>query len=336
MTRTTRDIALGLGLVLVVLLLFAASLALGPVSLRPGALVDALLGKGETASILIMQQIRLPRAILAVAIGAGLGMSGAALQGLLRNPLADPAVIGVSTMAGLGAVLVFYSGLVVMAPVVLPLAAMLGALVDIILLFLLCGRHGGTLSLILAGAGINSLGASLTALALNLAPSPFAVAELVFWLLGSLTDRSMEHVWLAVPLILLGLVLLSRTGRALDALLLGDQVAESLGVSVGRTRAIIVIGTALAVGPGVAVAGAIGFVGLAVPHLLRPLIGHRPSRLLIPSAFGGAALVLGADLLVRVIPTASELKLGVVTSLLGAPLFLALLLRLRRQGEAHA
>ncbi len=336
MIRPKQDIALGIGLVLLVVILFAASLSLGPVALRPGALVDALFGKGETASILIMQQIRLPRAILAAVIGAGLGMSGAALQGLLRNPLADPGVIGVSTMAGLGAVLVFYSGLVVMVPILLPLAAMLGALVNIILLFLLCGRQGGTLSLILAGAGINSLGASLTALALNLAPSPFAVAELVFWLLGSLTDRSMEHVWLAVPPILLGLVLLSRTGRALDALLLGDQVAESLGISVGQTRAVIVIGTALAVGPGVAVAGAIGFVGLAVPHLLRPLIGHRPSRLLIPSAFGGAALVLGADLLVRVIPTASELKLGVVTSLLGAPLFLALLLRLRRQGEAHA
>jgi iron complex transport system permease protein len=315
------------------LALFALSLTLGPVMLPPDRVVAGLFGWGSPGDTLILQQLRFPRAVLAAAIGAGLGMAGAALQGLLRNPLADPGVIGVSSTAGLGAVLAYYSGLGALVPLSLPLGAIAGALVAVGLLFLLCGRDAGTLTLILAGAGINSLAAALTALALNLSANPFAVAELVFWLLGSLTDRSLEHVWLAVPPILAGLAVLAGTGRALDALVLGEAVTLSLGFSVRRTRALVVAGTALAVGPGVAVAGAIGFVGLAVPHLVRPIIGHRPSLLLVPSALGGAALVLAADILVRLVPTAAELKLGVVTSMLGAPLFLALLLRLR---SSHA
>jgi iron complex transport system permease protein len=309
--------------------LFILSLTLGPVDIGPGRVLAGLIGRSSPADVMIVQQIRLPRALLGLVIGAGLGMAGACLQGLLRNPLADPGVIGVSSTAGLGAVLAYYSGLAALVPLALPLGAIGGGLVAVALLFLLAGRDAGTLTLILAGAGINSLAAALTALALNLSPSPFAVAELVFWLLGSLSDRSLDHVWLAVPPILVGLVVLGSTARALDALVLGEQVTASLGFSVRRTRALAVIGTALAVGPGVAVAGSIGFVGLAVPHLLRPLVGHLPSRLLWPSAAGGAALVLGADILVRLVPTAGELKLGVVTSMLGAPLFLALLLRLR-------
>jgi iron complex transport system permease protein len=309
--------------------LFILSLTLGPVDIGPGRVLAGLIGRSSPADVMIVQQIRLPRALLGLVIGAGLGMAGACLQGLLRNPLADPGVIGVSSTAGLGAVLAYYSGLAALVPLALPLGAIGGGLVAVALLFLLAGRDAGTLTLILAGAGINSLAAALTALALNLSPSPFAVAELVFWLLGSLSDRSLDHVWLAVPPILLGLAVLGSTARALDALVLGEQVTASLGFSVRQTRALAVIGTALAVGPGVAVAGSIGFVGLAVPHLLRPLVGHLPSRLLWPSAAGGAALVLGADILVRLVPTAGELKLGVVTSMLGAPLFLALLLRLR-------
>jgi iron complex transport system permease protein len=324
------------GLAALTLVLFVASLALGPVWLPPGEVVNGLFGHGAVSTVLILQQIRLPRSILAAVIGAGLGMAGAALQGLLRNPLADPGVIGVSTTAGLGAVIAFYTGWAVTVPLLLPLGAMAGALAAVGLLFLLSGRDAGTLTLVLAGAGINSLGAALTALALNLSPSPFAVAELVFWMLGSLADRSMEHVTLAVPPILVGLVLLGRTGRALDALVLGEEAAESLGVSVRHTRWLVVIGAALAVGPGVAVAGSIGFVGLAVPHLLRAIVGQRPSRLLFASALGGAALVLAADSFVRLVPTATELKLGVITSLVGAPLFLWLLMRLRRSGELYA
>ncbi len=324
------------GLAGLTLVLFIASLALGPVWLPPGEVIDGLFGRGAVSTVLILQQIRLPRSILAAVIGAGLGMAGAALQGLLRNPLADPGVIGVSTTAGLGAVLAFYTGWALAVPMLLPLGARAGALAAVGLLFVLSGRDASALTLVLAGAGINSLGAALTALALNLSPSPFAVAELVFWMLGSLADRSLEHVALAVPPILIGLLLLSRTGRALDALVLGEEAAESLGVSVRHTRWLVVIGSALAVGPGVAVAGSIGFVGLAVPHLLRAVVGQRPGRLLIVSALGGAALVLAADDFVRLVPTVTELKLGVVTSLVGSPLFLWLLLRLRRSGELYA
>jgi iron complex transport system permease protein len=266
---------------------------------------------------------------LAAGIGAGLGVAGAALQGLLRNPLADPGIVGISSCAGLGAGVAFYAGWAAIAPLLLPASAMAGAVVAVLLLLLLGGRGTGTLSLILAGAGISSIAGALTALALNLAPSPFALSDLVFWLLGSLDNRSLTEVWLALPAITLGLVILGRTGRALDALSLGEAVAASLGIAIGRVRIMLVLGTALAVGPGVAVAGSIGFVGLAVPHLLRGLIGQAPSRLLWPSALGGAALVLAADILVRLLPTTSELKLGVVTSLIGAPLFLAMLLKLR-------
>jgi iron complex transport system permease protein len=319
-----------------VLVCFGGSLLLGPVVIGPIAALGGLFGTGDPASIMIMQQIRLPRALLGLVLGAGLGMSGAALQGLLRNPLADPGVIGVSSMAGLGAVLAFYTGLAAAIPLALPLGAMAGALLGVVLLFALAGREAGILTLVLAGAGISSLAAALIALVLNLAPSPFAAAEIVFWLLGSLADRSLDHVALAVPPILLGISVLLRGGRALDALILGEKVAASLGFSISGTRALIVIGTALAVGPGVAVAGSIGFVGLAVPHLLRPLIGHQPSRLLGVSAAGGAVLVLAADCLVRLVPGGTQLKLGVITSLIGAPLFLWLILRLRRAGVADA
>lgn len=324
------------GLALLTLALLAVSLSLGPVAIGPAQLLRGLAGTGDPAQVLILREIRLPRALLGAAIGAGLGMAGAALQGLLRNPLADPGVIGISATAGVGAVLAFYTGLAAAYPLALPLSALGGALVAVGLVFLLVRRDAGILTLILAGAGINSLASALTALALNLAPSPFAATEIMFWLMGSLADRSLEHVALAVPPILVGLALLARTGRPLDALILGESVSESLGFSVRRTRALVVIGAALAVGPGVAVAGAIGFVGLAVPHLLRPLVGQRPSRLLGVSALGGAALVLASDILVRLIPGATELKLGVLTALLGAPLFLVLVLRLRRQGAIHA
>jgi iron complex transport system permease protein len=323
---------LGIGLTLTALALALVSLMMGPVPIGAGAALQALIGRGPPPEVMILQQIRLPRALLALLVGAGLGMSGAALQGLLRNPLADPGVIGVSSTAGLGAVLTFYTGLAAALPLALPLGAIAGALAAVVLVFALSGRDGSTLSLILAGAGINSLAAALTALALNLSPNPFAIAELVFWLLGSLSDRSLDHVWLAAPPILVGLAILGRTGRALDALVLGEAVASSLGISVPFARAAVVIGSALAVGPGVAVAGSIGFVGLAVPHLLRPLVGHRPSAVLWPSAAGGGALLLAADILVRLVPTAAEIKLGVVTSMLGAPLFLALLLRMRTRG----
>ena len=317
-------------LAVLVALLFAASLASGRAVLPLLSL--ALEGGERDATLwLILTSIRLPRAVLAVLVGASLGLAGAALQGYLRNPLAEPALVGASSTGALGAVLVLYTGLSLQYPLALPLGGMAGAAVGMALVALLGGRDG-VLGLILAGVAVNSLAGALTSLALNLAPSPFASLEIAFWLLGSLADRSADHVWVALPFMLAGGLMLLSLSRALDALTLGEETAASLGVHLGRTRLLVVLGVGLCVGACVAVSGVIGFVGLVVPHLLRPLAGHRPGALLLPSALGGAALLLAADIAARALSGGGgELKLGVVTALVGAPFFLHLLVRLRGQ-----
>jgi iron complex transport system permease protein len=264
-------------------------------------------------------------------IGAALGLSGAALQGYTRNPLADPGVLGVSAMAALGAVLTLYYGATLASIWVLPGAAMLGALIGVGLLLLLSGSRSSLVTFVLAGAILNIVASAGISLALSLAPSPWAVGEIVDWLMGSLQDRSVDEVRLAAPFILAGAALLLTTGRALDALTLGEAGARSLGISLTRTRWTLALGVGLATGAAVAVSGVIGFVGLVVPHVLRPLVGARPGALLAPSALGGAVLVLAADILVRVTPAAGEVKLGVAMAALGGPFFLALLLTLRRR-----
>jgi iron complex transport system permease protein len=314
---------------LLVAALFAAALLVGPAGLAPGDSLAALLtGRGEAVA-LVMREIRLPRALLGLLIGAGLGLSGAALQGYLRNPLAEPGLLGISGSAALGAALALYTGLAAAFPLALPLAALAGAATATLLVQALAGAGGSSITLILAGIAISSLAGALTSLVLNLSPNPFAASEIVYWLLGSLADRSMPQVYLATPFILAGMALLLTLGRALDALTLGEDAAASLGVTLARTRTLAVLGTALAVGAGVAVAGAIGFVGLVVPHLLRPLTGALPSRLLPASALGGAALLLAADLAARLIAPDRDLKLGVLTALVGAPFFLWLVWRTR-------
>lgn len=322
-------LALGL-LALLVAALFAASLLTGPAHLAPLESLDALLTGRNPATALVMREIRLPRALLALLIGGSLGLSGAALQGYLRNPLAEPGLLGISGAAALGAAIALYTGLAALFPLALPLTALAGAAAATLLVQGLAGAGGGSITLILAGIAVSSLTGALTSLVLNLSPNPFAASEIIYWLLGSLADRSILHVWLAAPFILAGSALLLTLGRALDVLTLGEDAAASMGVRLGRTRALAVTGTALAVGAGVAVAGTIGFVGLVVPHLLRPLVGALPSRLLPASALGGAALVLAADLAVRVIAPDRDLKLGVLTALVGAPFFLWLVWRRRR------
>ena len=277
----------------------------------------------------IIFELRLPRTLLAIAVGAALGASGAALQGYTRNPLADPGVLGVSSMAAFGAVLTLYFGAA--ASWLLPAAAMAGAAAGVVLLLALAGAESSMVTFVLAGVILQILATAGTTLALNLAPTPWAVGEIVDWLLGSLQDRSLGEVQLAVPLIAVGLALLFTLPRALDALTLGEVGARSLGIDTGRTRAVLAAGVGLVVGASVAVTGVIGFVGLVVPHLLRPLTGARPGALLVPSAVGGAALVLAADILVRLTPSASEVKLGVAMSALGGPFFLALLIGRRRR-----
>ncbi len=280
---------------------------------------------------IIMQDIRLPRVLLGMLAGAALGMSGAALQGLLRNPLAEPGVMGISAFASLGAVIAIYFGLSTIFAFSLPVAAMGGALLAAALLTLLSARQNSLYTLVLAGVALANLAAALMALALNLAPNPYAVSEIVFWLLGSLKDRSLQDVMLALPFVGAGMIILHLTGRALDALALGEDVARSMAIDVTRTGQLVTLGVALTVGASVAVTGAIAFVGLIVPHLCRSLVGHEPSRLLWPSALGGALLVSIADIAVRLVPSGPELMLGVFTSLIGVPFFLWLVFRLRQE-----
>ena len=308
----------------------AVSIFSGRAAVSLAQAAAALLSDDASALGLVMQEIRLPRAILGALVGASLGLGGAVLQGLLRNPLAEPGLIGVSSTAALGAAITFYTGLAAWFPLALPLGGMAGALAAAVLIQILAGRNSSVLMLILAGIAVNAMAGALIALVLNLAPSPYAVLEIFFWLLGSLADRSFTHVVLALPLMAVGWALVAGQGRALDALSIGEETAASLGVNVAALRARLIAGIALSVGAAVAVSGVVGFVGLVVPHLLRPLVGHQPSHLLLPSALGGAALTLAADSAVRLLWSGPELRLGVVTALIGAPFFFALLLRTRR------
>ena len=278
----------------------------------------------------IIAELRLPRTVLAALVGASLGLSGAAMQGYLRNPLADPGLFGVSSGAALGAVISLYFGYAA-APWLLPVFALAGAAITMALLALLVGRSGSIIVFTLAGVILSSVAVSMTSLAISLAPTPFATSQIVTWLMGALTDRSWDDVRLALPLMALGCLLLAFTGRSLDVLTLGESAARSMGVDPRRLQLLIVIGVALCVGASVATAGIIGFVGLIVPHLVRPFVGNRPSAVLLPSALAGALLLLLADSLVRAMPTVSELRLGIAMSMLGGPFFLLLLLRMRRR-----
>lgn len=316
-----------------VLALFALSLTLGPASVSAGESLAALFSVDYGPLTLVMQEIRLPRSLLSILIGGGLGLAGAAMQGYLRNPLAEPGLIGVSSSAALGAVLAINTGVATGVALGLPIAALLGALIGVGLVLLLAGPQGGSITLILSGIAISAMAGALTSLVLNLSPNPFAANEIVFWMMGSLADRSMLHVWLILPFVAVGSVILLRLGRGLDALTLGEDAAQTMGVNLRCLRLMLVFGSASVVGGATAVAGAIGFIGLVVPHILRPFVQGQPSRLLWASALGGAVMLQMADIAVRVILPARDLKLGVVTALVGAPLFLHLIYKTRK-GQA--
>jgi iron complex transport system permease protein len=301
-----------------VVLLFIASLAVGPVKLSLADVLAAFTGPTASPGHIIVMEIRLPRAILALAIGGILGLSGAAMQGLLRNPLSAPSLFGAPQSAAFAAVATISLGLNDTLSWGLPVAAITGAFLSVFLLVAVAGRNASLLLLILAGLAVSSLAGAGTALAMNLAPNPFAALEIAFWLLGSLEDRSMRHVTLALPFIIpAGLLLYSQRG-AFRALSLGEEAAESLGVNVELLRLTVITGVALGVGASVAVAGSIAFIGLVAPHLMRPLVNHDPARL------------LAADIAVRIIPASSDIKVGVLTSIIGVPFFLYLILRQRK------
>ncbi len=311
---------------LAIFLIAAIAIAL-PLSLLAGRVwVDP--ASTPNAAVILME-LRLPRGLLALVVGAGLGAAGAAMQGYLRNPLADPGLFGIAPGAALGAVLSLWLGLG--TALLLPAFALAGAAGAMALLALIAGRTGGIALFTLAGMMLASLAGALSSLIISFAPNAFAMSEIVTWLMGALTDRSWNDFWLAAPLTALGIACLAMAGRGLDALTLGEAAARSLGVEPARLQFWLIAGVGLTVGAGVAVAGIIGFVGLIVPHLVRPLTDRRPSSLLGPSALAGALLVLLADCLCRILPLVTELRLGIALSLLGAPFFLALLLKMRRE-----
>lgn len=325
---TSARLHIALAILLGVLCVVA--LMTGPVVVTGQDLWRLMTGGGDQRLSLVLWDIRLPRIVAGAMVGAALALAGAALQGLLRNPLADPGVIGVTASAALGAVLALFLGLATVWPWLLPAFAIAAALLATTLLTALAGREASVLTLILAGVAVSSFASALTSLVINLSPNPFALGEIVLWLLGSLANRSGTDVLLAAPFVAAGAALLLATGRGLDALTLGEDTAATLGVDGRRLRLMVVFGAALAVGASVAISGAVGFVGLVVPHILRPFVGYAPARLLLPSAIGGAVLVVAADLLIRLVPTTQELKLGVVTALIGVPFFLHLLWTTRR------
>lgn len=324
----TRSLPMSLLAILVLAVAAGASLFLGRVNISPHQILDGLFSSDVNLARLVVVELRLPRTVLAILIGAALGLSGAVLQGLLRNPLAEPGLLGVSSGAALGAVVSIYFSLATVFSLATPLLGLAGALGAGALTFAL-GR-GGTLSLILAGSAVSGLMAAFLAMALNFAPNPYAAFEMSIWMLGSLSQKSWDHILLAGPFIVAGLFILSTLGRAIDALALGEEQAASLGIDLDRTRVLALLGVGLAVGAATSVTGSIGFIGLIAPHLVRPFVGYQPSRTMLPSALFGAALLLLADIGTRVLHTSSELRLGVITSLIGTPFFFWLVIRLRK------
>ena len=326
---TRRALPLNRTLALAAVLAVFAACLIGTTPLSPGAVLATLAGGGSPAEQVVVWQIRLPRALAAALVGALLGASGAALQGLLRNPLAEPGVLGVSACAALAATTVLYFGLALTLPWLVPVAAIGGALAATALLALAARHATSVVSLILVGVGLSGFAGALMSLLLNLAPNPFSLADLVRWMLGSVAHRSLDDLALVLPFGALGLALLWRSRHGLTALTLGEEAAAGIGLDLARQRLAVVVGSGLATGAAVALAGAIGFVGIIAPHLVRPWVGHDPARTLLPAALLGALLLVAADIGVRLLPTQTELQLGVVAALVGAPAFVWIILQRR-------
>jgi iron complex transport system permease protein len=323
--REGRMLILGLGGLASLLAL--ASLAVGPAGLYVlAALPDVLRGESGVLGVILLE-LRLPRLLLAMLVGGTLGLAGAAMQGYLRNPLAEPGVLGVSSCAALGAVVAFYSGFAALSLVALPLGGIAGALLGAVLVSLIAGRGASVGTLILVGVAVNALAAALTAMVLSLSRNPFAFYEASMWLMGSIADRTQQHVLITLPFVLAGGGLLLAARSGLDALVLGEEAARGLGIDIVRLGRLVLAGTALAVGAAVAASGVVGFVGLMAPHAVRAAVGHRPGATLWPAALAGVVLVLAADIAVRLLPTQRELQLGVLTAMLGAPFLIGLALR---------
>ena len=328
----TRETLLMPTLIAASVLAILSACLLGSTALPADRLLAALFGGAEAGDRLVVWQIRLPRAIAAYIVGAALGISGAALQGLLRNPLAEPGVLGVSASASLMATFALYYGIASITPWAVPLAAIIGALVATALITLAALRTQSVVTLILIGVGLSSFAGAAMSLLMNLAPNPFSLSDMINWMLGSVANRSFDEISLAAPFILAGGAILFATRRGLSALTLGEEAASGIGLDLRRQRIFTVVGAGLATGGAVALAGAIGFVGIVAPHLIRPFVGHDPARSLVPSALLSGLILVVADIFIRLLPTSAELKLGVVAALIGAPAFVWIAMQ-RRGGN---
>lgn len=316
MTGQARlNATLGLACVLVL----ALAVAFGETTLTAGQWREGFLDPASGPAD-VLWRIRAPRAVCALLVGGALGLGGAVMQGLLRNPLAEPGILGVSASGGSAAALAIVLGLTAM-PGAVELAAVAGAGAAALALLAFAARVRSAAGLILFGVALSALGGAGTALIFNFAPSPLAAAEVMAWLMGSVENRGWADVaWIAAPTAAAAL-LAHRCGPGLRALSLGEETARTLGLRMERLRSTALVCASLAAGAAVAVAGAIGFVGLVAPHLVRRFVRDDPARLWLPSALAGGLILMVADLAVRVIPTEQELKLGVLTALVGAPLF---------------
>lgn len=314
--------------------IFAACL-FGATPMGPARVALALTGQGSPGDAIVVWQIRLPRAIAAFIVGGALGASGAALQGLLRNPLAEPGVLGVSGMAVLGATLSLYYGIAALSPWALPLASIAGALIATALIALAAIRVQSVVTLILIGVGLSALSGAAMSLLMNFAPNPFSLSDMINWMLGSVSNRSFSQIAFAAPFIALGFGILFFNRRGLSALTLGEEAASGVGLNLRALRIAVVLGAGLATGGAVALAGAIGFVGIVAPHVMRPFVRHDPARTIVPSALLAGLFLVLADIGVRIMPTQTELKLGVVAAIFGAPAFIWIAMN-RRTGSGQS
>lgn len=326
----SKNVSCNIILLTALILAALVSLTIGPVDLKIMDVMNGIFGPSNDPVSIIVSELRLPRVLLGILIGSALGVSGAALQGVLRNPLADPGVIGVSASAALGAVIAIHLGVHLIWSLFIPIFAMGGALLATLILLAVSVRESSVLMLILVGIGISSLAMAGVSLVMNLAESPMSVRDMIMWMLGSLENRTTADLFLALPFILLGWIMMINVGQGLNALSVGEDTARSMGINLSMLKFRVVIGSAISIGAAVSVCGSIGFVGLVVPHMVRRLVTKEPGDILIPSALMGGLLLTLADMLTRLPTPGATLQLGVVTSLIGAPTFLYIIYKTRK------
>ena len=302
--------------------LIVLSLCLGPYKINWSQLAYDIAKDNQTIETIVFFELRIPRTIMCILTGVALGTGGAALQTLLRNPLAEPSIIGISSSAALGAVLVMSFQLHLVSLFFMPVGAIIFSMVAASLLVFISRRSHDHVTILLVGVGISLLSGAATSFLLSISDNPYAVNEIVFWMLGSLSNVSNDDLLLAVPFALSGALLILSTAPAQNYFVFGGEVAASSGINVKTLRAKVILGASLGVGGVTAIIGMVGFIGLLSPHIVRPFVGNEPRRTLIWSPVVAAALVLAADIAIRLLPTTNELRLGVVTTLIGAPLFL--------------